>query len=577
MKTSHYIKAIFIIFIAICISSCKRDENPPLTGITNQSWQEGTPLEIISGKELSVNFSAENEWTAQADAEWCLLLDESGMAGQNTLRIFVTTTTTEKRTANIKIQVKGYSAANLQVVQNNGAGSNSEDMEVNIKVDKYLREAYLWNEEYNTLTLDYTKRYDKFFYDALGSLKTNTLDKKYYSATEYTLYSTIEKKNKINSSKSTNLVQKELEYNYGITGLFVIYLTDDTFGFIVQGIYPGSSAEVAGLKRGSVITKINNGNITDNNLNDHYFGLIMPSSSNTLQITDKDDNHISISSTPTYVNPIILKQVSELYGHRIGYLVYDKFNGAFDDELFEVFKYFKSQNITDLILDLRYNMGGHTMSANLIASCVVGHSSTSKVFSSLRYNASRMQAMNNKREDEMFMYNNYPNLGISLSAGDLGLNHVYCLVGNSTASSSELVINSLRGIDVQVTLIGEKTVGKNVGMEPILIDVADNSYFVLPITFQSYNAKGFGDYESGFAPDIKIDETNPFNQEGVFYLPRPYGTDREYLYAEAVKMITGVDITPKTRSAQNQIQAKEKIMNKPVKVGFDAMLALPTE
>ena len=59
----------------------------------------------------------------------------------------------------------------------------------------------------------------------------------------------------------------------------------------------------------------------------------------------------------------------------------------------------------------------------------------------------------------------YTHLGTSLSAGSLNLPRVYCLVGNGTASASELVINSLEGIDLDVILIGEKTTGKNVGME----------------------------------------------------------------------------------------------------------------
>ncbi|WP_418819150.1 hypothetical protein, partial [Phocaeicola sp.] len=42
--------------------------------------------------------------------------------------------------------------------------------------------------------------------------------------------------------------------------------------------------------------------------------------------------------------------------------------------------------------------------------------------------------------------------------------------------------------------------------------VRNNTYRVVPITFQSYNAKGFGEYEKGFEPDILMDETNPYNE-----------------------------------------------------------------
>ena len=105
----------------------------------------------------------------------------------------------------------------------------------------------------------------------------------------------------------------------------------------------------------------------------------------------------------------------------------------------------------------------------------------------------------------MFAYSNYENLATSLSAGALNLQHVYCIVDSGTASASELVINSLKGIDVEVTLIGKRTTGKNVGMEPVEYTIRNNVYEVVPITFQIYNAKGVGDYENGFTPDIEID------------------------------------------------------------------------
>lgn len=112
----------------------------------------------------------------------------------------------------------------------------------------------------------------------------------------------------------------------------------------------------------------------------------------------------------------------------------------------------------------------------------------------------------------MFAYSNYENLATSLSAGALNLQHVYCIVGSGTASASELVINSLKGIDVEVTLIGKRTTGKNVGMEPVEYTIRNNVYEVVPITFQIYNAKGVGDYENGFTPDIEIDENDPYGR-----------------------------------------------------------------
>lgn len=277
-----------------------------------------------------------------------------------------------------------------------------------------------------------------------------------------------------------------------------------------------------------------------------------------------------------YKNPVLFKQVKGTGGHKIGYLVYSGFEAGFDGELFDAFKYFKGENVTDLILDLRYNGGGYTISANLIASCIAGAASEGKVFTNYRYNETRMEKSTEEQRRQLFLYSNYANLGTSLSAGGLGLTHIYCLVGKGTASASELVINALRGIDVEVTLIGEQTVGKNVGMEFEDMTVRDNAYRIVPITFQTYNAKGFGDYETGFTPDKLIDEKDPYNETNVFYRYREYGSDEEFLYAAALEMITG-RASAGTRGMESPINAKVQEMPAIFRPGHDGMLKSTAE
>lgn len=414
---------------SISFISCSDDDDNKLnTGITNQSWTEGKSLEISQDNELSVSFNAAAKWVASvtSGADWCKLNTTSGTKGQSTLKLSVSTSSTTDRTARISINIDGYSPASFEVTQKGtSVPQTTEDMEINAKVDEYLREMYLWNDEYKTLNLDHNKGYEDFFYDALGSMTTNTLDKKTYvgsdGKTYYNLFSYIQLLPNISSTRTTKIV--------------------------------------------------------------------------------------------------------------------------------------------------------NTMSANLIATCIAGTASQGKVFSSLRYNDERMAKLNNKREDELFAYSSYPNLGTSLSAGSLNLPRVYCLVGNGTASASELVINSLEGIDLDVILIGEKTTGKNVGMEYEEYTVRNNTYRVVPITFQSYNAKGFGEYEKGFEPDILMDETNPYNEQGVFYIHKDYGNNEEPLYAKAIELITGTNPAPQTRSAVvNTLDGKTYKLPAIFRPGHDGML-----
>ncbi len=148
-----------------------------------------------------------------------------------------------------------------------------------------------------------------------------------------------------------------------------------------------------------MISLINGKKINNNNINNFYYDILSPDATINYTLTEDvveggtitGQKEYTITSKATYNNPVIFSNVKEdIEGHRIGYLVYSGFEAGFDQELFNVFKDFKNKNVTDLILDLRYNGGGHTMSANLIATCIAGTASQGKVFSSLRYNDERM-------------------------------------------------------------------------------------------------------------------------------------------------------------------------------------------
>ena len=89
------------------------------------------------------------------------------------MKLSVSTSSTTDRTARISINIDGYSPASFEVTQKGtSVPQTTEDMEINAKVDEYLREMYLWNDEYKTLNLDHNKGYEDFFYDALGSMTT---------------------------------------------------------------------------------------------------------------------------------------------------------------------------------------------------------------------------------------------------------------------------------------------------------------------------------------------------------------------------------------------------------------------
>jgi carboxyl-terminal processing protease len=82
----------------------------------------------------------------------------------------------------------------------------------------------------------------------------------------------------------------------------------------------------------------------------------------------------------------------------------------------------------------------------------------------------------------------------------LALPRAFVLTTGGTCSASEAVINGLRGVGVEVVIIGDTTCGKPYGFSRR--DNCGVAYF--PIEFQGVNALGFGDYAGGFAPTCAL-------------------------------------------------------------------------
>ena len=189
---------------------------------------------------------------------------------------------------------------------------------------------------------------------------------------------------------------------------------------------------------------------------------------------------------------------------RFGYIYFRDHAIGAQDELIDAFREVQDAGAQDLVLDLRDNAGGYLYIALAAASMVTGPASNGKVFERLRYN--------DKREAEteastlafssrvQFGEARYP-AGTPLP--QLGLTRVFVLTSSDTCSASESIINSLRGIDVQVVRIGDTTCGKPYGFRRK--DNCGWAYF--PIEFQGTNAKGYGDYTTGFTPNCQVTDT----------------------------------------------------------------------
>lgn len=195
------------------------------------------------------------------------------------------------------------------------------------------------------------------------------------------------------------------------------------------------------------------------------------------------------------------KVVTSPAGRRTGYIQFNDHSSGAQDALIDAFAAMRTAGVQDLVLDMRYNSGGYLYIAAAAAAMVAGPANEGAVFEKLQYNTKRTSDTANS-----FMLfsgqvavgeTKYPR-GTLLP--QLGLPRLYVLTSSLTCSASESIINGLRGIDVQVVLVGGTTCGKPYGFTR-----KDNcGYAYFPIEFEGRNAKDFGAYSTGFQANCKV-------------------------------------------------------------------------
>ncbi len=353
------------------------------------------------------------------------------------------------------------------------------------------------------------------------------------------------------------------EFGYNI-GLVRINSGSDDLLAYVRYIVPGGPAATAGLERGDVFTEVNGQTLNINN----YIPLLFENSSITIRLSEIVDNAISATSEEVtlnavsnlFENPIFLSDILELEGVKVGYLVYNSFinNNTYNAELNDVFGEFNSAGINDLILDLRYNAGGSLTSSRILGSMIYGAATSDDVLGTIIYNE-KLSEFNTDLSffSEIPVFNDDGAQISTLTMNRLNINRIFILTSSSSASASEFVIAGLQPF-MDVTLIGETTVGKNVG-SVTLYDSEDylksatlnpnHTYALQPIISQLANSDGFTDYIDGFTPDFEIREVD-FLEDF-----KSLGDPNEPLLAEALGVITGAArIAPRTPGNMQPIQ-----------------------
>jgi carboxyl-terminal processing protease len=315
----------------------------------------------------------------------------------------------------------------------------------------------------------------------------------------------------------------------------------------IRYVYPNSPASTSGIARGYKVTAINNStniyynpNAADPNSDPNLLAVVRALGGNSITLTvQKPDNStatVTINKGTYTINPVIKYSViTTASGKKVGYFAFSRFT-VLDNaraKIDEAFAYFAANNITELVVDLRYNGGGAVETSKYIADYIVPASKNGTVMFSERFN-SKLQSDNypllaRKYRIDKGDFSLARNTFSFTKMGTLNLNRAFFIVTGSTASASELLINNLLpALPGGVQIIGRTTYGKPVGFFRIPV----GKYDLYISEFESQNSQGKADFYQGMIPGGNFPGVQANDD-----VTKDFGDPAEGLFAKAINFI----------------------------------------
>lgn len=346
----------------------------------------------------------------------------------------------------------------------------------------FVDETYLWYKDVPTLDPTKYANPQKYF-DALKTSKTTAsgrpVDEFHWSVTQ----------------EEYDQQDAGIEEGYGVD--WARAASSPPRNWVVSGIEPDSPVGTK-FKRGDKLKSVDGEDFVSGNniavLNEGLFPTkVAP---HTFELI-RDTQVLSFTLTPATVNttPVRYTKVVSTPTGKVGYLYFDAHIAKSEAMMITAIQSLKDQGAQELVLDLRYNGGGLISVASRTAYMIGGNNTTGKTFDNLVYNDKL------SKENYAFPFYTYASSGAGgANLPTLNLKKVSILVGRGTASASEAIINGLRGVDVDVTLIGETTRGKPYGFVP----QGNCGWVYYGVQFKGENQKGFSDFSDGFLPTCTV-------------------------------------------------------------------------
>ncbi|RZT05896.1 Peptidase family S41 [Duganella sp. CF402] len=277
--------------------------------------------------------------------------------------------------------------------------------------------------------------------------------------------------------------------------------------YTIGMVEPGSPAALAGMQRGDSLVSADGAAVSDTSSEAKatISAALAPKAEGESHLLSWSRNgtvmQATLAARKLAIPPVRLAKVLDTADGKVGYLNFGEHNAVAEGQLVNAIQSFKDAGVKDLVLDLRYNGGGLLSIASELAYMIAGPEATvGRIFEKPIYNDKTTPQAAIMFQAAALGYKSDNTIKAGTALPYLNLKRVTVLTAAGTCSASESVINSLRGVDVEVNLIGGETCGKPYAFTPAAN--CGTTYFAIQL--QGVNNKGFGDYADGFTPTCRV-------------------------------------------------------------------------
>lgn len=290
--------------------------------------------------------------------------------------------------------------------------------------------------------------------------------------------------------------------------------TTNVLGYVTH-ILPNSDAALKNIARGEFFNAVDGIQLTKENF-------LLLTAAATIELSMATFDGTTVTSTAKKVlltktaythMPVFMSKTATEGANTIGYLLYNNdFSTNYIADLNDTFLQFKNQGATQLVLDLRYNIGGGSFAKTMaqIASMITGQFANQPLIKE-KWNVKAQPWFEANQPDSLVA--NFPDqLNPTTAINGLQLTDVYLILNGTNfegSSAIELLINSLRSY-INVHVIGRKTAGNNTGAITLYNSAdydfegknTDHTYALQPIVLEFSN-KNDESYASGIVPSLE--------------------------------------------------------------------------